>query len=347
MAQRLRISKLLLVEGAVLASLLLLGLLVGDYEQTIVTKLVLLCLLAISFDLCWGYCGIMAFGQALFFGSAGYVAALLNLHWGVNSFFLVVLVGAMTGAIGAALVAWFLLLTRRKTEIIFVSLGTLSAAFIAERLVGGWQAMGAANGLSISDPLTVGTYEMYAGPAFFYLSVLLLLMTYCLCRWLVRSQFGLVLSGIRQNEERLAFFGYRIQVYKAIVFIVAGTIAGLSGALFSFHESYIGPGNIGFLQSTYAALYALFGGPGTLLGPILGVFAIEGLGFALSDIEIMRGIWPVVMGILMLSVVVYRPSGLIGLLLNERERAPRRFFGELSTIQGKSRKFKEGADVSA
>jgi branched-chain amino acid transport system permease protein len=344
---RLPISRLLIIELAALIALLLLGTLSGGYEQTIVTKLVLLSLLAISFDLCWGYSGIMAFGQALFFGSAGYVVALLNLHWSVHDFFLVAFAGGLTGAVGSALVGWFLLLTRRKVEIIFVSLGTLSTSYIAERLAGGWQAIGAANGLSISDPLTVGSYEMYSGPAFFYTAVALLLAIYCLSRWLVRSQFGLVLSGIRQNEERLAFFGYRIQVFKAIVFIFAGAIAGLAGALFSFHESYIGPNNIGFLQSTYAGLYALFGGPGTLLGPVLGVFAIEGLGFALSDIDVIRGIWPAIMGVLMLVVVVYRPTGLMGLMLNGRKSGPSRFARELPFDQDQSSKPQEVADVSA
>ena len=87
---------------------------------------------------------------------------------------------------------------------------------------------------------------------------------------LVRSQFGLVLAGMRQNEERLAFFGYRVQMFKAMMFIFAGMIAGLSGALYSYHQGFIGPGNLGPGLSTTAVIYCLFGGSGTLIGPGVG-----------------------------------------------------------------------------
>ncbi|MBZ9772469.1 branched-chain amino acid ABC transporter permease [Mesorhizobium sp. CO1-1-8] len=325
---RPRISRFNIVEIAVFIALLVAGSTFQGYEQQIMTKLVLLSILAISFDLCWGYSGIMAFGQALFFGSAGYAAALLSTFAHTGNLFVVLLLGGLVGLTGSFLVAWFLLLGRRKTEIIFVSLGTLTASYIAERLVGGWQLIGAANGISVPDPLRIGSYELYPGPVFFYFSIFVLACVYCLVRFLVRSQFGLVLSGMRQNEERLAFFGYRVQVYKAIVFCLAGLIAGMAGCLFAFHESYIGPTNIGFVQSTYAALYALFGGPGTLLGPILGVFVIEGVGFAISDVELLRGIWPAIMGVLMVVVVVYRPKGIIGFLVSDRDRRGSFFAGD-------------------
>ena len=65
---------------------------------------------------------------------------------------------------------------------------------------------------------------------------------------------------MRQNEERLAFFGYRVQFYKAIVFAFAGMIAGLAGALYSYHQGFIGPGNMGPGLSTTAVIYCLFGG---------------------------------------------------------------------------------------
>ena len=80
---------------------------------------------------------------------------------------------------------------------------------------------------------------------------------------------------MRQNEERLAFFGYRIQIFKALVFSFAGMIAGLSGALYAYHEGFVGPGSMGMVLSTYAVLYGLFGGVGTLLGPVVGVNGCE------------------------------------------------------------------------
>jgi branched-chain amino acid transport system permease protein len=65
---------------------------------------------------------------------------------------------------------------------------------------------------------------------------------------------------------------------------------------------------------------ALFGGIGTLLGPVLGVAAIETISFTLSDIDVVKSYWPVILGIIMLVVVTWRPSGIMGLVLSRRER---------------------------
>jgi hypothetical protein len=149
-------------------------------------------------------------------------------------------------------------------------LGTLTASYAAERLVAGWQYVGAANGMSVWDLLMVGSYVLEPGPVFYYVILGFLVAAYLASRWIVRSQLGLVLAGMRQNEERLAFFGYRVQVFKALLFSFAGMIAGLSGGLYAFHEGFVGPASMGIALSTNAVLYGLFGGVGTLIGPVLG-----------------------------------------------------------------------------
>ncbi len=165
-----------------------------------------------------------------------------------------------------------------------------------------------------------GSFEIEPGQLFYYIVLGFLLLSYLASRWLVRSQFGLVLAGMRQNEERLAFFGYRIQAFKALVFSFAGMIAGLSGSLYAHHEGFIGPASMGIGLSTFAVLYALFGGVGTLVGPLLGVFAIETIAFTLSDLDDFKNYWPIILGIIMLVVVAYKPSGLLGFVVSERER---------------------------
>ena len=163
-----------------------------------------------------------------------------------------------------------------------------------------------------------------------------LIVVYLLCKYLVKSQFGLVLAGIRQNENRLSYLGYKVQIYKAIVFCFSGSLAGLAGALYAHHEGFIGPGNMGIVASTYAVLYGLFGGVGTLIGPVLGVFFIEGIKFKLSDIDALKSYWPILLGIILLLVVVYKPSGLLGFVLTDKER-----FGKFGVINIKSlKKFK-------
>ena len=287
---------------------------------TLMTNIVILSLFAISFDLCWGFSGIMSFGQALFFGAAGYVVALVGRDLNFSQLWGTLPLAILVGGLLSAALAAFLLLGRKTPTSIFVAFGTLTGAYAAERLVSGWQYVGAGNGLSSIKLLAFGSFEFVEGSAFYSVALAALVLVYAASRVLVRSQLGLVLAGMRQNEERLAFFGYRVQVFKAIVFIFAGMIAGLSGALYSYHQGFTGPSNLGPGLSTTAVIYCLFGGSGTLIGPVLGTVAIELLSYVLADTDAIRQFWPVILGVVLLVVIMFQPNGLLGLVVSARER---------------------------
>jgi branched-chain amino acid transport system permease protein len=321
-APRPRVKVLPVIELGLLAIALVVPFVLGGRLDliTLATNILILSLLAISFDLCWGYSGIMSFGQALFFGVAGYVVALVGRDLGFSHIWGTLPLAMLVGLVLSFAFAAFLLLGKRKPTIIFVALGTLTGSYAAERLVSGWQYVGAGNGLSAIKLLQAGSFEFLEGVEFYFLALGLLVVVYLGCRMLVRSQLGLVLAGMRQNEERLAFLGYRVQLYKALVFSLAGMIAGLSGALFAYHQGFIGPGNMGPAMSTVAVMYALFGGTGTLIGPVLGVVAVETITYFLAGHPDIRQVWPIVLGLILLLVIAFRPTGLLGLLVSERER---------------------------
>ena len=183
-----------------------------------------------------------------------------------------------------------------------------------------WSRAGSMSAPAMAFPsvklLQLGRYEFVEGTAFYYAGAASSCCCLCRCaRSSKRSQLGLVLAGMRQNEERLAFFGYRVQVFKALVFSLAGMIAGLAGALYSYHQGFIGPGNMGPGLSTTAVLYCLLGGSGTLIGPMIGTAAIEVLTYVLSDIDAIRQFWPVILGLVLLVVVMFQPNGLLGLVV--------------------------------
>lgn len=283
-----------------------------------VTRVLILALLALSFDLVWGFAGIMSFGQALFFGAAGYTVALLARDAGVTSLFVVLPAALAVGVVLAFVVAAFLLLGRNPPSLTFVALGTLTGSYVADRLARGWYYLGGQNGIPSIPPLTAGPLELTEGFGYYYLALGVLIAVYAACRFLVRSQLGLALAGVRINEARMAFFGYRVQSLKAIVFSVAGAIAGLAGGLYAFHEGFVWPNMLGVILSTQIVLYALFGGVGTLIGAVVGVVAIEIVSFVLADAW--PTIWPIVLGVLLLAVILFRPGGLISLLVPRRER---------------------------
>ena len=287
---------------------------------TLFTNILILSILALSFDLCWGYSGIMSFGQALFFGVPAYVIALVGRDLGFSEIWGTLPLAMLIGLLLSFAFAMFLLLGRKTPTSIFIALGTLTGAYASERLVSGWQYVGAGNGLSSIKLLKLGSFEFVEGIEFYFLAFGCLLAVYLVSRYLIRSQMGLVLAGMRQNEERLAFFGYRVQLYKAVVFSFAGMIAGLAGALYSYHQGFIGPGNMGPGLSTIAVIYCLFGGSGTLIGAVLGTVSIEAISYVLADIDIIKRFWPVILGLVLLLVVAFQPSGILGLFVTNRER---------------------------
>ena len=323
-----------IVEILLLILLIVIPLFVGDFLTVIITRMLILGLLAISFELCWGYSGIMTFGQGLFFGMGGYAVALFANKADFVQLWGVIPIGIIIGMCASFLVAWLLLLGKRPPELIFIALGTLTFSYAAERLVAGWYWVGGGNGMSIYEYLRIGSFEVEPGLLFYYIAATILLLVYLASRFLVKSQFGLVLAGTRQNEKRLAFLGYKVQKFKALVFCFAGAIAGLGGGLYAHHEGFIGPGNMGIGISTMAVIYALFGGAGSLIGPIIGVLAIESISFTLSDIDAVRGYWATILGIILLVVVTFKQDGLLGFVVTQRERIGT--FGILKSTEYKS-----------
>jgi branched-chain amino acid transport system permease protein len=313
-----RWQKLPIMELILLSIVAFLPLVLQDYLTVYATRVLILCLFALSFDLVWGYSGIMSFGQAVFFGSAGYGVALIARDLGITSIFLVLPAGVLIGFTFALLLGGFLLLGRHPASVIFVSLGTLTGSYAVDRLARGWYYLGGQNGIPSISSMTLGSYEFAEGPQFYYLALGFLIIVYLACRFLTRSQFGLALAGLRENEQRISFFGYKVQHLKAIIFSVSGAIAGLAGSLYAFHEGFVWPNMLGVVMSTQVVLYVLFGGAGTLIGAVIGTVVIESVSFWLSNNY--QDIWPIILGVLLLLVILFRPAGLISLILSERER---------------------------
>jgi branched-chain amino acid transport system permease protein len=306
------------VEAALLPLFAVLPLVLADYLTVFVTRVLIFALLALSFDLVWGYAGILSFGQALFFGTAGYGVALLARDLGITSVFIVLPASLVIGFVVSLAMGGFLLLGPRPPTTIFLALGTLTGSYAADRLARGWYYLGGQNGIPSIPAMTAAGYEFVEGPAFYYLVFAILLLVYLLCRFLVRSQFGLALVGMREQEARIAFFGYRVQRLKTMVFSLAGAIAGIAGGLYTFHEGFVWPDMLGVVLSTQMVLYVLFGGAGTLIGAVIGVIAIETVSFWLADNY--QQVWPIILGLLLLLIILFRPTGLIGLLVSGRER---------------------------
>ena len=167
-----------IVELSLLFIFTVLPLVLADYLTIFVTRVLILAFLALSFDLIWGYAGIMSFGQALFFGTAGYSVALLARDFDVTSIFIVLPVSLVIGLVVSLALGGFLLLGRRAPTTIFVALGTLTGSYAADRLARGWYYLGGQNGIPSIPSMTAGRYEFAEGPVFYYLVLAILLLVY-------------------------------------------------------------------------------------------------------------------------------------------------------------------------
>jgi urea transport system permease protein len=313
-----RLRVILLVEIALLIVFAVLPAFLEFFWVVFATRVMILGLLALSIDLIWGYAGILCFGQALFFGGAAYTVAVCARDLGIDSVFIVLPASILVGMVLALLLGWFVLLGRLSPSPIFVALGTLTGTYVAERLALGWYYLGGQNGIPSIPPMTAGRHVLNEGVEYYYLALGILVLVYLFCRWLMRSQFGLVLAGIRQREHRITFLGYRPETFKIVTFALSGGIAGLAGGLIAFHDGFVWPNLLGVVLSTQVVLYVLLGGMGTLIGGIIGVAAIEIASFHLA--ERLPGYWPIALGLLMLLLILFRPSGLLGLVVPQRER---------------------------
>ncbi|SDY95197.1 amino acid/amide ABC transporter membrane protein 2, HAAT family (TC 3.A.1.4.-), partial [Modestobacter sp. DSM 44400] len=309
------------LEVGVFVVLVVMPLFLGQFTVSFATRVLLLVMLALSFELAWGYGGIFSFGQAVFFGWGAYVAGLLSVHKDLTSIFIVIPAATLTGLVLAAAMGAFLFLGRRRVSLIYVSLATLAVSYAAERLAAAWTAIGAANGIPSIPVLTAGESRLLPGRTFYYLIFAIALVVYLLFRYIVRSQFGLVLVAGRTDLQRVTYLGYNTAVAQLVVFTLAGAVAGMAGGFYAFHEGFVSPSLVGVVLSTQAVLYVLFGGVGTLIGPVIGTVAIEGAGLNLA--QAFPDYWPIILGLLLLGGIMFLPNGIIGLLVSERARVVR------------------------
>jgi len=167
-------------------------------------------------------------------------------------------------------------------------------------------------GIAITSPATRTTLFVCSG--------LYLLLALLVCRYIVTSKLGRVLTAIRDQESRLMFLGYRTLSYKLFVWTLAAVMSGIAGALYVPQVGIINPSEMSPANSIEIAIWAAVGGRGTLFGPILGAFAVNG---AKSWFTVaFPQFWLYFLGLLFVLVTLFLPRGLMGLLELVRKRPP-------------------------
>ena len=292
-------------------------------------------IVALGIDLIWGYTGLLSLGQGIFFALGGYALGMyLQLSslqpgqlpeffslYGVKSLpafwqpFNSPLFTLFAIWVIPALVAGFLgyLVFRNRIKGVYFSILTQAALLVFFNFFNGQQKLiNGTNGLKTDTAVIFGQLVGSDGMqrALFWITVVLAVAAFLLCRWLTRGRFGDALVAIRDDEPRLRFTGYNPTAYKTVVFAVAGALAGISGALYTVQSGIVSPQYMAVPFSIEMVIWVAVGGRGTLIGAVLGAVLIN---YAKSLVsEALPETWLFIQGGLFLLVVTALPDGLVG-----------------------------------
>jgi branched-chain amino acid transport system permease protein len=297
------------------------------YVLSLLTRVMIFGIAAMSLDLILGYGAMVSFGHAAFLGIGGYAVGILSSH-GIEDALIQIpvalaasaLFGLVTGAISLRTKGvYFIMITLAFGQMLF---------FLATSLA----SYGGDDGMTLSSRSLVAGYPLLKGDfALYGVSFACLLASYLLSRSIVASRFGRVLRGSRENATRMEAIGFHPFRYQLAAYVISGMIAGLAGCLLANQAEFISPAYMTWQRSGELIFMVVLGGLGSLHGAILGAAAfllmeeflpeiLHALGIMLSTDLQARLVenWKMVFGPLLILIVIFARGGIMGLLQGDR-----------------------------
>jgi len=298
------------VVGLLAAGLIAIGLFSGRFVQYLTMRVMLLGIFAMGYNLLLGRTGLLSFGHGAFYAAGAYGLGLLQKYQITTDPILGILGGLVLAAILALIIGFFCV---RHTAIYFAML-TLAFGMMVFSLI--WnlrEVTGGDDGLIglARSPIDLGFFRLpIAKDAQFYFLVLacFALVVFVISR--IRSApFGLVLAGIRENEQRTKFAGVSVKNYRLAVFVISALFAALAGSLHTLLESNTDVNWAHWGHSAEPVLVSLIGGLQTFTGPLVGsaVFIV-----LREIIERFTQQWMLGFGIILLFVIMGFRGGVMG-----------------------------------
>jgi branched-chain amino acid transport system permease protein len=276
------------------------------YQIELLTQMLIYAIFAMSLDILLGYTGLPSLGHAAYFGLAAYATAILSLRFHVP-FGLATPAGVAASVIAAAL---FNLLALRTSRGYYLMI-TLAFSQLLWSLAVSWTDLtGGDNGLpGLARPkLAWFPSLLTSAGGFFYLTLLVFVVSTTALWVLVRSPVGYALKGVRENEGRMLALGYAVWKYKYFASIVSAFFAGVAGELFLYLNGFVSPSALSVTVSAQVLMMVLVGAAGTLFGPMLGAVVFVLLQYVVSSYTER---WLFVMGIMYFVIALYAPQGVL------------------------------------
>ena len=281
------------------------------YTHSLMTKILIFAIFAMSLDIIMGYTGLPSLGHAAFFGVAGYTVSILLVVHGIENFWIIALLGILMAALAAAVLGAIAL---RVSGIYFLLVTFALGMLLFSMAIKWWWLTRGYEGIIVTAYPDLGLpWLTWNYTSFYFFVFLAFVVCFFLMRRLVNSPFGRALQGIRENEPRMRSLGYNTWLYKYIAFIIAGLFAGVAGVLFPYYAKTMMPYSVGVNASTLVMLICIIGGLGTLWGPVIGAVVII-LAEYLSSI-FFPARWPLVLGAVFVITVMFVRGGIAPYLL--------------------------------
>ena len=277
------------------------------FATTVLRDMLVFAIFALSLDLLVGRAGMPSLGHAAFFGAGAYAAGITGQRLQTDQLLVTLGAAAFVAAVFALVIGVLVV----RSEGIFFLMLTLALAQIVFAIAFQWTSVtGGSNGLSGVGRPVLGPLDFNA-PDRMYVLVAIVFLAVAAFLWnLARSSYGHALVGVRENERRMRAVGYDTTRLKLSAFVIAGTIAGLAGALSAYSFRFVSAQDAGIGTSVQAFVMVLIGGAGTILGPVIGA------GVVLYVERILSSAIPIaetVLGLLFVVFVLVARQGIVGL----------------------------------
>lgn len=288
--------------------------------QSVFIELFILAILAMSYNLLFGFTGVVSFGHALFFGIGGYILGIMLEFSGLSNgigLVLGVVVGLAVGGILGLLIG----LVSLRLRGVYFAIFTLAVAEMFSIYFGRLPLTNAEDGFAIS------TLPTWLDPAqsrltFYYLALICFVLTFLFIRRLLNSPTGAVFKAIRENEDRAQSIGYNTLTHKLLALVVAGILAAGAGMLHILLNKKIGPEILSVTYTVDPLLMTIIGGIGTFSGPVIGAAGLHLLDTFFRNLKVPIGsatldissIWDLLLGSVFIAVVLIFPQGIVGTL---------------------------------
>lgn len=252
-----------------------------------------------------GFGGMISFGHAAFFGAGGYTVGILAQH-AVASAWIAWPLAMLASGVLALLIGAVSLRTR---GLYFIMI-TLAFAQMLYYFFVSLKTYGGDDGLTLARRSSLGLgFDLKDEVTFYYVVLVCFGATLFAAGRVIEARFGRVLVAIRENETRMEALGYPTYRYKLVAFVIAGSFAGLAGALSANLNTFVSPNALAWTQSGMLLVMVILGGVGKLYGAPLGAATLLILEEALSGFT---QHWPLALGMLLLVVVLFAPQGIAG-----------------------------------